>query len=48
MLDIPVTTIRNWEERYASIVPERSPGGQRLYARDHVEQLRFVAARVAD
>ena len=48
MLDLPAATIRNWEERYASIVPERSPGGQRLYARDHVEQLRFVAAQVAD
>jgi CheY-like chemotaxis protein len=47
MLDIPVATIRNWEERYASIVPERSRGGHRLYARDHVEQLRFIAAEVA-
>jgi CheY-like chemotaxis protein len=47
MLDIPVTTIRNWEERYASIVPERSPGGHRLYSRDHVERLRFIAAEVA-
>jgi CheY-like chemotaxis protein len=44
MLDIPVATIRNWEERYASIVPERSPGGHRLYSRDDVEQLRFIAA----
>ena len=24
-------TIRNWEERYATIVPERSPGGHRLF-----------------
>src|SRR5215207_3582578 len=47
MLDIPVATIRNWEERYASIVPERSPGGHRLYTRDHVEQLRFIAAEVS-
>jgi CheY-like chemotaxis protein len=47
MLDIPVATIRNWEERYASIIPERSAGGHRLYARDHVEQLRFIAAEVA-
>src|SRR5215207_11070939 len=47
MLDIPVATIRNWEERYASIVPERSPGGHRLYSRDHVEQLRFVAEEVS-
>jgi CheY-like chemotaxis protein len=47
MLDIPVATIRNWEERYDSIVPERSPGGHRLYSRDHVEQLRFIAAEVS-
>ena len=47
MLDVPAATIRNWEERYATIVPERSPGGHRLYSRDQVEQLRFVAAEVA-
>ncbi len=48
MLDVPVATIRNWEERYATVVPERSPGGHRLYSRDQVEQLRFVAAEVSD
>ena len=42
MLGIAVATIRNWEERYATIVPERSPGGHRLYSRDDVEQLRFT------
>jgi CheY-like chemotaxis protein len=47
MLDLPVATIRNWEERYAAVVPERSAGGQRLYSRDQVEQLRFVASQVA-
>jgi CheY-like chemotaxis protein len=47
MLEIPVATIRNWEERYATVVPERSAGGHRLYSRDHVEQLRFIAAQVA-
>jgi CheY-like chemotaxis protein len=47
MLEIPVATIRNWEERYATVVPERSAGGHRLYSRDHVEQLRFIAAEVA-
>jgi DNA-binding transcriptional MerR regulator len=46
MLEIPAATIRNWEERYATIVPERSPGGHRLYSRDQVEQLRFIAAEV--
>src|SRR5512132_2992299 len=47
MLGIAVATIRNWEERYAAVVPERSPGGHRLYSRDQVEQLRFIAAGVA-
>jgi CheY-like chemotaxis protein len=47
MLALPVATLRNWEERYAMIVPERSTGGHRLYSRDQVERLRFVAAEVA-
>ena len=47
MLGIPVATIRNWEERYGTLVPERSPGGHRLYSREEVEQLRFIAAEVA-
>jgi CheY-like chemotaxis protein len=46
MLDVPVATIRNWEERYATIVPERSAGGHRLYSRDQVDELRFVAAQI--
>ena len=29
------------------IVPERSPGGHRLYSRDQMEQLRFIAAEVS-
>ena len=47
MLGIPAATIRNWEERYGAIVPERSLGGHRLYSRDQMEQLRFVAAEVS-
>ena len=47
MLDIPAATIRNWEERYGTIVPERSAGGHRLYSRDQMEQLRFVGAAVS-
>ena len=42
MLDIPAATVRNWEERYALVRPERSAGGHRLYTRAQVEQLRFV------
>jgi DNA-binding transcriptional MerR regulator len=47
MLGIPAATIRNWEERYETIVPERSPGGHRLYSRDQMERLRFIAAEVS-
>ncbi len=42
MLDVPAATIRNWEERYGLVKPERSNGGHRLYTRGQVEQLRFV------
>jgi CheY-like chemotaxis protein len=47
MLGISSATIRNWEERYGAIVPERSTGGHRLYSRDQMEQLRFIAAAVS-
>jgi DNA-binding transcriptional MerR regulator len=47
MLGIPAATIRSWEDRYRTIIPQRSPGGHRLYSRDQVEQLRFIAAEVA-
>jgi DNA-binding transcriptional MerR regulator len=47
LLELPSATIRNWEERYAKVVPVRSAGGQRLYSGDQIEQLRFVAAHVS-
>jgi CheY-like chemotaxis protein len=47
MLDIPPATLRTWAERYGLPVPERSPGGHRLYSRDQVEQLRFVKVQLA-
>ena len=34
--------MRAWEERYGVVVPTRSDGGQRIYSRDELEQLRFV------
>ena len=48
MLDIPVATIRSWEERYAVVVPARSDGGQRVYTREQLAQLRFLRAQVGD
>jgi DNA-binding transcriptional MerR regulator len=47
MLDIPTATLRTWEERYGVPKPERSAGGQRLYSRDQLGQLRFVKAQLA-
>jgi DNA-binding transcriptional MerR regulator len=47
MLDLSAATIRTWETRYAFVVPQRSQGGQRLYSRDQVDQLRFVKDEVA-
>ena len=34
MVDLPTQTLRSREDRYALIVPVRSPAGQRLYTRD--------------
>ncbi len=47
MLDVPVATLRTWEERYGQVVPERSAGGRRLYTRRQVEQLKFVRTQMA-
>ena len=47
MLELPPATLRTWESRYGLVVPRRSAGGQRLYSREQVEQLRFVRDRVA-
>lgn len=46
MLDLSAATIRTWETRYGFVVPQRSGGGQRLYSRDQVDQLRFVKEQV--
>jgi CheY-like chemotaxis protein len=46
MLGIAAATVRNWEERYGLVKPERSRGGHRLYSRTQLEQLRFVKERL--
>jgi DNA-binding transcriptional MerR regulator len=46
MLDLSTATIRTWETRYGLIQPQRSGGGQRLYSRDQVDQLRFVKTQI--
>jgi CheY-like chemotaxis protein len=47
LLGVPAQTLRTWQERYGVVVPERSAGGHRLYTRDQLEQLRFLADQVA-
>ena len=42
MLGVEPATLRAWEERYGVVVPTRSQGGQRIYSRDELEQLRFL------
>jgi DNA-binding transcriptional MerR regulator len=48
MVDVPVATLRTWEDRYAQVIPTRNAGGRRLYSRRQVEQLQFVRARMKE
>ena len=48
MLDVPVGTLRSWEARYGIVRPSRTPGGQRLYSRDQLEQLQFLKRQIED
>jgi DNA-binding transcriptional MerR regulator len=48
MLDVPVATLRTWEDRYGQVVPARNDSGHRLYSRHQVEQLRFVRAQMSE
>ena len=47
MVGVAPATIRTWETRYGLVVPQRSGGGQRLYSRDQVDQLRFVRNEIS-
>lgn len=48
MLDVPVATLRTWEDRYQQVIPARNDSGHRLFSRQQVEQLRFIRAQMAD
>jgi DNA-binding transcriptional MerR regulator len=48
MLEVPVATLRTWEDRYGQVVPARNTSGHRLFTRSQVEQLRFVRARMGE
>ncbi|NOT32691.1 MAG: MerR family transcriptional regulator [Candidatus Eisenbacteria bacterium] len=44
---IPAETLRTWERRYGSPIPERKPSGHRLYSATQVERLRRVTRLLA-
>lgn len=46
MLGVDAATLRAWEERYRVVVPARSKGGQRVYSRDDLDHLRFIAKSI--
>lgn len=48
MLNVPVATLRTWEDRYGQVVPARNASGHRLFTRRQVEQLRFVRAQMSE
>lgn len=48
MLNVPVATLRTWEDRYGQVVPARNASGHRLFTRRQVEQLRFVRAQMGE
>ena len=48
MLDVPVATLRTWEDRYREVVPARNSSGHRLYSRHQVEQLRFIRGQMSE
>ncbi len=39
---IPTETLRVWERRYAAVVPSRTQGGSRLYAREDISRLELI------
>lgn len=42
MLDVPVTTLRFWEDTFEQLDPFRTPKGTRKYRPEDVEMCRFI------
>src|SRR5574342_864696 len=41
-------TLRAWERRYGLPVPERTPGGHRLYSQRDIETIKWLMKRQAE
>lgn len=48
MLQVPVATLRTWEDRYGQVVPARNASGHRLFTRSEVEKLQFIRAQMSE
>jgi len=46
--NIAADTLRAWERRYGLPMPQRSPGGQRLYSQYDIETIRWLMTRQAE
>lgn len=47
MVDVPVGTLRTWEDRYGQVIPARKDSGHRLFSRQQIEQLKFIQAQMS-
>lgn len=42
MLDVPLSTLRYWEQEFSFIRPKRGTRGTRLYSANDVERIRMI------
>ena len=45
---LPADTLRAWERRYGLPIPQRTPGGHRLYSERDIHTIKWLMARQAD
>lgn len=48
MLDVPVSTLRFWEDTFEQLNPFRTPGGMRKYRPEDVEMCRLIKHLLRD
>lgn len=48
MLDVPVSTLRFWEDSFEQLAPFRTPGGTRKYRPEDVEMCKLIRHLLRD
>lgn len=48
MLDVPISTLRFWEDTFEQLEPFRTPGGMRKYRPEDVEMCRLIKHLLRD